>query len=271
MAALAHAYAPEPHDDRDPDRGRQPALSILEHLEELRARLVRSCIAIALGAVVAFFFIDRIVAFVFAPMRAALARGGHGTTLIYTTPGEAFGLYVNIALIAGAALASPFVLFQAWRFIAPALYANEKRFAIPFVLLSSAGVAAGWMFSHYIVFPYMIAFFDTFSSPELEFRPRVADAFDLYVKMLAGMVVVFQMPTVVFFLAKMRMVTARFLARNIKYAILIIFIAAAVLTPSSDPWNQTVFAAPMIVLYVLSIGIAWLAAPRRTADPGRPT
>jgi sec-independent protein translocase protein TatC len=260
MAALAHAFAPEPEDDPQ-----QTGLSILEHLDELRTRLLRSCVAIAAGTLIAFFFIDRIVGFVFAPMRAALARSGRGTSLIYTAPGEAFGLYVNIALIAGATLASPFVLFQVWRFIAPALYANEKRFAIPFVLMSSGGVALGWLFSHYIVFPYMIAFFDTFSSADLEFRPRVADAFDLYVKMLAGMVLVFQMPTVVFFLAKMRMVTARVLARNIKYAILIIFVAAAVLTPSGDPWNQTVFAAPMIVLYLISIGIAWLAAPRLTA------
>src|SRR6185436_12993569 len=130
MAALAHAFAPEPDDE-------QPGLSILEHLDELRTRLVRSCIAIAAGTLVAFFFIDRIVAFVFAPMRAALARSGHGTSLIYTAPGEAFALYVNIALIAGATLASPFVLFQLWRFLAPALYANEKRFAIPFVLMSS--------------------------------------------------------------------------------------------------------------------------------------
>jgi sec-independent protein translocase protein TatC len=259
MSALAHAYAPPPDDDSSPRSG----LSVLEHLEEFRTRLVRSCIAVAVGVVICFFFIDRIVAFVFAPMRAALKASGHGTSLIYTAPGEAFALYVNIALIAGAALASPFVLFQLWRFLAPALYTNEKKLAIPFVVLSSAGVVVGWLFSHYIVFPYMIAFFDTFSSAELDFKPRVADAFDLYVKMLFGMVLVFQMPTVVFFLAKMRMVTARFLAVNIKYAILIIFIAAAVLTPSSDPWNQTVFAAPMIVLYLISIGIAWLAAPRR--------
>jgi sec-independent protein translocase protein TatC len=259
MAALARSYLPPPDDDESPRSG----LSVLEHLEEFRTRLVRSCIAVAVGVVICFFFIDRIVAFVFAPMRAALKASGHGTSLIYTAPGEAFALYVNIALIAGAALASPFVLFQLWRFLAPALYINEKKFAIPFVVMSSGGVVVGWLFSHYIVFPYMIAFFDTFSSTELEFRPRVADAFDLYAKMLLGMVLVFQMPTVVFFLAKMRMVTARFLAVNIKYAILIIFIAAAVLTPSSDPWNQTVFAAPMVVLYLISIGIAWLAAPRR--------
>ena len=261
MAALAHAFAPEPDDDPPPSGS-----SLLEHLEELRTRLVRACLAIAIGTGIAFLFIDRIVMFVFAPTRAALARGGHGTSLIYTAPGEAFALYVNIALIAGATLASPYILLQVWRFLAPALYANEKKLVIPFVLISSAGVVLGWLFSHYIVFPYMIAFFDTFSSADLEFRPRVADAFDLYVKMLAGMVLVFQMPTAVFFLAKMRMVTARFLARNIKYAILIIFIAAAVLTPSSDPWNQLVFAAPMVVLYLISIGIAWLAAPRRSSE-----
>ena len=237
-------------------------MSLLEHLEELRKRLLRACIAIAVGVVASFFFIDRIVAFVFAPMRSALPPGAQ---MIYTAPGEAFGLYVNIALIAGTVLASPFVMFQAWRFIAPALYANEKRLAIPFVLLSSAGIAGGWLFSHYLVFPAMITFFGTFQSTDLAFRPRVGDAFDLYTRMLLGMVLVFQMPTLIYFLAKMRLVTARFLAANTKYAILIIFIVAAVLTPDGSGWNQALFAAPMIVLYLLGIAIAWAVAPR--AEP----
>jgi sec-independent protein translocase protein TatC len=253
--ALADFYSPSPGDDRPPWAG----LSLLDLLEQFRKRIVRSCIAVALCTLVAFVYIDRIVAFVFAPMRKALPPGAK---LIYTAPGEAFSLYINIALIAGVAMASPFILFQVWLLIAPALYANQKKFAIPFVLMSSGGIVAGWLFSHYIVFPYMIAFFGTFSSPNLGFMPKVETAFDLYTKMLLGMALVFQMPTVVFFLAKMRLVTARLLASNIKYAILIIFILAAVLTPSGDPWNQTVFAAPMVVLYVLSIGIAWLVAPR---------
>ena len=109
----------------------------------------------------------------------------------------------------------------------------------------------------------MIEFFGTFSNANLQFMPKVETAFDLYAKMLLGMAIVFQMPTVVFFLAKMGLVSARFLWNNIKYAILIIFILAAVLTPSGDPWNQSVFAAPMVVLYLLSIGIAWAVAPRR--------
>jgi sec-independent protein translocase protein TatC len=254
-AALAHAQPP-PDEDPNPRLG---GLSFLGHLEELRKRLVRACVAIAVGALVSFFFIERIVAFVFAPMRKALPPGAK---LIYTAPGEAFGLYVNIALIAGVVLASPFVMYQVWRFIAPALYSNEKRFAVPFVLLSSAGLLGGALFSHYVVFPSMIAFFGIYNSPDLQFMPRVADSFDLYTKMLLGMALVFQMPTLIFFLAKMRLVTARLLVVNIKYAILVIFIVAAVLTPGGDPWNQTVFAAPMVVLYVLGIGIAWAVAPR---------
>jgi sec-independent protein translocase protein TatC len=115
------------------------------------------------------------------------------------------------------------------------MYTNEKKFVVPFVVLTTVGAVGGAAFSHYIVFPYMIAFFGTFSSSNLAFMPKIEDTFDLYVKMLAGMVGVFQIPTVVFFLAKMRLVTAIFLWRNTKYAVLIIFIIAAVLTPSADP------------------------------------
>jgi sec-independent protein translocase protein TatC len=247
---------------QDPD-GRYFRISVLEQLEQFRKRLVRSAVAILVGMLVAFTFIERIVTFVLAPARSMLPAGSR---LIYTEPIEAFSLYIDIALLAGVVLASPFVLYQFWLLIAPALYSHQKKFAIPFVALTSVGAVAGAAFSHYIVFPYMIAFFGTFSSTDVEFLPRVETTFDLYVKMLLGMIGVFQIPTVVFFLAKMGVVTSRFLWRNTKYAILIIFIISAVVTPSSDPWNQTIFAAPMIALYLLSIGIAWLVAPRRAAE-----
>jgi sec-independent protein translocase protein TatC len=256
-AALATAYQLPPE---EPDDSREGKMAFLEHLDELRKRLIRVCLAVAIGMAIAFVFINRIVAFVLAPMRHAMPPGA---TLIYTKPAEAFSLYIDIALIAGTLLAAPFIMFQVWRFVAPGLYANEKKLAIPFVALTTAGAVGGAAFSHYIAFPYAIAFFGTFSSDELRFMPRLADSFDLYTKMLVGMSVVFQVPTVVFFLAKMGLVTARFLWRNIKYAVLIIFIVAAILTPSSDPWNQTIFAAPMIALYLISIGIAWMVAPRR--------
>src|SRR5437868_11945963 len=150
-------------------------MSFLDHLDELRQRLVRACIAIAVGALIAFAFIQHIVDFVFTPMRRALPPG---TTMIYTQPGEAFGLYIDIALIAGVILAAPFVAYQIWRFIAPALYANEKKLAIPFVLMITGGIVGGSVFNHYVMFPSMIAFFGKFSSVDLRFMPRLQDAFD---------------------------------------------------------------------------------------------
>ncbi len=233
--------------------------TLLAHVDEFRKRVVRSLIAVGVGMVVAFFFIDRLFVFIFAPTRRMLPLG---TSLIYTQPGEAFGLYINIAILAGAVLASPFIFYQLWRLIAPVLYSEQKRFVIPFVLLTTIGAVAGAAFSHYVLFPYMIAFFGTFSSPDLAFMPQVSNVFGLYIKMLLAMAAIFQMPTLAFFLAKMGLVTARLLWRNIKYAILIIFVIAAVLTPSADPWNQTIFAAPMIVLYLISIVIAWLVGPK---------
>ena len=235
-------------------------MSFLDHLDELRRRIVNSCIAIAVGVAATFYWIDSIFNFILAPTRAALPPG---VKLIYTQPGEAFSLYITIALIAGAVVASPFIMLQVWLFIAPGLYSNEKRMAIPFVLFTTIGFLAGAAFNHYISFPYLMKFFASFNTPELAFMPKLEDVFGLYSKMLIGMGLVFQMPAVVFFLAKMKLVTARFLASNFKYALLIIFIAAAVITPSGDMMTQTIFAAPMIGLYLLSIGIAWVFGPKR--------
>ena len=235
-------------------------MSFLEHLDELRTRIVHSCLAIAVGVVVGFAFIERVVNFILAPTRKLLPQG---SKLIYTQPGEAFSLYVQVALIAGVVLATPFIMYQVWLFIAPGLYSNEKKLAIPFVLMSTLGFVGGALFNHYIVFPFMMAFFASFNTSDLAFMPRLDDVFGLYTKMLIGMGLVFQMPTLVFFLAKMKLVTARFLAKNIKYALLIIFIVAAVITPSGDMLTQTIFAAPMLGLYLLSIVIAWLVRPKR--------
>lgn len=255
---------PLPIDDSDEEPG-AGRMEFLDHLDELRKRLIRSCLAIAGGMLVAFLFVERLGDFVLAPTLKALPDG----VLIITKPGEGFAFYLDVALIGGVVLAAPFVMYQVWRFIAPGLYAKEKRFAIPFVVLTTAGAVGGAAFTHYVMFPATIAFLSTFHSRSMKFMPRVEDTFDLYKMMLLGMVVVFQIPTVVFFLARMRLVTARFLWRNVKYAVLIAFIIAALLTPSADPWNQTVFAAPMLALYVLSIGIAWLAAPGRGREPAQ--
>jgi len=184
-----------------------------------------------------------------------------GSELVFIRPGEGFSFEMSLTFIAGFVLAAPFVMYQVWLFIAPGLYAKEKKFAIPFVVLTTLGTVAGAVFSHYVLYPSMMGFFGTFSTPRIKFMPRLEDTVDLYLRMMLGMVVVFQIPTTVFFLSKMRLITARFLWRNLKYAVLIIFIAAAVLTPSPDPWNQIAFALPMLALYVLSIAIAWMVRP----------
>ena len=259
MSVVLHRLPADEHDD-EPREGR---MGFLDHLDELRTRIIRSCIGVAAGMLVAFVFVDRIADFVLTPIVKTLPAG---SSLVFIKPGEAFSFYLNVALIGGLLLAAPFVTYQIWKFIAPGLYANEKKFVIPFVALTSAGSLGGALFSHYVLFPALMTFYGAFSSTRMRFMPGVEDTVDLYLKMMLGMVVVFQIPTVVFFLAKMRLVTGRFLWRHIKYAILLIFIVAAVLTPSTDPWNQIVFAAPMIGLYLLSIGIAWLVAPGRGKD-----
>jgi sec-independent protein translocase protein TatC len=237
------------------DEGLFGNISILEHLEHFRKRLVRALLAIAVGALVGFILIDRIVGFVLRPTRRALPAGAK---LIYTQPGEAFGLYIQIALIAGVVFAMPFIMYQLWRLIAPLVPPSARRFAIPFVGFTTIGFVAGAAFTHYIAFPYMMAFFATFNTPELIFMPKLDDVFDLYTKMVLGMAIVFQMPTVVFFLSKMGLITAGFLWRSFRYAFLLIFVAAAVITPTGDMVTQSIFAAPMIALYLLSIAIAWI-------------
>jgi sec-independent protein translocase protein TatC len=246
-----------PPEDDEESSGEK--MSFLEHLDELRKRIVNACIATAIGVVVSFFFIDRIYKFIMGPTIRVLPKG---SKLMFTEPGEAFSLYIQLSLIAGAVIAAPYIMYQVWKFIAPGLYTNEKKFAVPFVLLSSSGFVGGALFNHYIVFPFMISFFASFMTDDLLFMPKLESVFGMYTKFLLIMGLVFQMPTIVFFLAKMKLVTARFLARNFKYAILIIFIVAAVVTPSGDPGTQTIFALPMIGLYVVSIGIAWIVRPK---------
>jgi|SRR5579862_3910383 len=246
--------------------GQEPVVSLLYHLDQLRRRIVYACLAIAVGMLISFAFIKPIFDFVFAPIRSVLPPG---SKLIYTQPGEAFSIWVQIAMISGVVLASPYVMYQIWCLIAPALYQrHHKRFAASFIILTSAGFLCGALFNHYVVFRAMVAFFASFNSGTLAFMPRLDDVFGLYTKMLFGMGLVFQMPAIVFFLARMGLVTARFLLKQFKYAFLLIFIIAAIITPTPDPLNQTIFALPMVGLYLIGILIAWIVAP--VAQPDSP-
>jgi sec-independent protein translocase protein TatC len=246
-----------PEDDEESPGGK---MSFLEHLDELRKRIINACLGIAVGIGFSFFFIQSIYDFLTAPAIATLPPG---SKLIYTQPTEAFSLYIQISLISGATLAAPFIMYQVWRFIAPGLYANEKRFVVPFVLFSTLGFLGGAAFNHYVAYPFIMVYFASFNTPNLTYMPQLSYVFGLYVKMLLGLGIIFQMPTVVFFLAKMQLLTAWFLVKHIKMASLLVFIIAAVITPTGDPMTLMIFAAPMLALYVLSIGVAWIVGPKR--------
>ena len=248
---------PEPLED---DGSR---MSFLEHLDELRKRLIRCVIGMVVGVAIAFIFINRILEFVLVPLQQRLPNDG---TFITTEAPEYFMLYLKVGLLGGLFVAMPFILWQLWLFIAPGLYSHEKRFAIPFVVFASFFFFAGSAFAHYVAFPWTWDFFIVFSGSEfVTFMPKIGPTFSLYVKVLLAFGAIFQMPTLVFFLARMGVVTARFLVKNTKYAVLIIFILAAVLSPGGEVVSQLLMAGPMLVLYALSILIAWIVAPRKQA------
>ncbi|MEO8678834.1 MAG: twin-arginine translocase subunit TatC [Vicinamibacterales bacterium] len=246
-------------DLEEPGEGR---MTFLEHLDELRKRITHAVAALFVGFLVAFAFIGRIFAFVYQRLTSSIPDG----KFIYTEPGEAFFLWIKVALVTGVLIASPYIMWQVWLFIAPGLYAKEKRLAIPFVISSSGLFIAGAAFSHYVLFPAAWAFFGSFSNSYMEFMPRIEPVWDMYVKLLLGMGLVFQMPVLMFVLARLGIVTAGFLAKNIKYAILIIFIVAAIITPDGSPANQILVGAPMVVLYVIGIAVAWLFGKSKKTD-----
>jgi sec-independent protein translocase protein TatC len=240
------------------DRSR---MSFLDHLDELRRRIVYSLYALVAACAVTFYFWDRMFVYLVQYFQT------YGGTLIYNRPMGAFMFSMKVGVLSGLLLASPFVFSQLWLFVAPGLYAREKRVVIPFVFFSSLLFAAGAVFSHLVAFPSMWRFFASYNEMGgLKFFPTIDDTFSFYVKMMIGLGLVFQMPMLVFFLARFGIVTAKFLFKQFKYAVLIIFIIAAVVTPSADPVTQTIFAAPMVVLYVVSIGVAWLFGKPKKAD-----
>jgi sec-independent protein translocase protein TatC len=235
-------------------------MSFLDHLDELRRRLVAAALSLAFGTVVALVFLDRIFDFIMRPLYEKLPAG---SKLIYTEPTEAFMLKFKIALLAGLVIGAPLIMWQLWLFIAPGLYSHEKRFALPFVIMASVFFVGGAAFNHYVLFPMAWVFLASFTTDYMMFMPRIAPVFSLYAMLMVAMGLIFEMPAVILVLARMGLVTAGFLWRQIKYAVLIIFVLAAVITPTGDPMTQSLMAGPMIGLYIVSIGLAWMFGKRR--------
>lgn len=251
----------DPDDELDLGGGR---MTFLEHLDELRKRLIGMIGGIFVGCIVSFSLLPRIFRFIMVPLQQMLPDGGK---MITTAGPEYFMLHIKVGLLGGLVVAAPWVLFQIWLFVAPGLYAHEKRFTIPFVAGASVFFFGGAAFAHYVAFPVIWRFFIDFSSDEfVVFMPRIGDVLSLYMKIVLGLGIVFQMPVLVLALARMGLVTAGFLFRNFKYALLIIAILGAVLSPGGDIVGQLVMGGPMLVLYVFSIGVAWVFQKRRKAE-----
>lgn len=244
-------------DEQIDDRSR---MSFLEHLDELRRRILYSVYALFATCGVTFFFWEQLFHYFVRYF------GENGGQLIYTQPMAGFMFSLKVSALAGLIAASPFLFTQLWLFVAPGLYAREKKVVIPFVFCASICFISGAYFAHRIAFPSMMRFFASFEDGALSFMPTLDTVFGLYVKVVLGLGIVFQMPMLVFFLARFGVVTAGFMVKHFKYAVLAIVIIAAVITPSSDPVNLAVFSAPMLVLYILSIGVAWVFGKKRDTN-----
>jgi sec-independent protein translocase protein TatC len=244
------------------ERADLPGMSLLEHLQELRKRLVYSLISVAVGFGLAYGFRERIAALMIAPITKALADNHLQTKLAYLNPMDPFNFFLKIGLFGGIILASPFILYQVWLFIAPGLYQHERRYVVPFMAATIGLFLAGAFFGYRYVYPGALTFLIGYGS---QFKPvvTIGEYMELFSTVILGLGIVFELPILVFFLSLFGIVSAKWLWKNIRYAILVIFIIAGIITPTPDPLSMCIFAAPMLLLYLLSIGIAHMVHPDR--------
>lgn len=230
-------------------------MSFFEHLVDLRKRLINSAIAIGIGAMVGVTVAERLLGFISRPMQAALRRQHLDDKLIYTSPAGMINIIITFGLYLGVVLAAPFVLYQVWLFIAPGLYKHERKAVTGFLFSTVFLFLAGISFGYFIMLPYMLDFLTSFQGP---FRPLISinEYFDFVLIVMLGLGIIFELPVLIFFLALFGIVTPKFLWDNVRYAILIIAIVAAIITPTPDATTMLVFMAPMVALYFISIGVA---------------
>ena len=219
------------------------------HLEELRNRLIKCFIAVGIGFVASFGFKETLFEILVKPLIAVMEQGD---TLIFTGLPEAFFTYLKVSFLSGIMLATPVVLYQFWMFVAPGLYQKERRLLIPVVFLSSLFFIGGSLFGYFVVFPFGFKFFLGFATESIRPLPSMKEYLSFSSKLLLAFGLVFEMPLVLTFLARLGVVSVDFLKKNRKYSILLFFVGAAILTPP-DVITQVMMALPLIVLYEISI------------------
>ncbi len=231
-------------------------MPLTQHLEELRWCLIKSLLAVAIGGVVAYNFSEVLFAILIRPLTA---QNTGPVDLIGTGVTEAFFTKLKVSFIAGVFAGSPVIFYQVWKFIAPGLYESEKRLAMPFMIFATFFFIIGAAFCYFAVFPVGYAFFiEQYKSIAVQPNIRISEYLSFSSRMLLAFGATFELPVVTFFLARLGVVTHRIMLGYLRYAILIIFILAAVLTPGPDVASQLLMAGPLLILYAVSIGVAYV-------------
>ena len=256
---MAVETPPTEEESQEPEL--QGHMSFLDHLEELRKRIINSLIAIAVALCVSWTFADYLFQVVSRPIVAS------GVQLNMSKPTEGFNLELKLAILAAIFLAAPFLLAQVWLFISPGLYKHERRYALPFIFFSSLLFLTGGLFGYLVAFPFALQFLIEWGrNMGLTMIISATDYFDLFIMIELGLGVVFEIPAVIFVLSRMGLVSAGFLLKNTRYAILIAFVVAAIITPTTDLPNMLIMAVPMILLYLLGIAVAFIFGKKRKVE-----
>lgn len=236
--------------------------TFIEHLEELRKRLMICLIAVGISFGICYIFSKEIFQLLMIPLQKALPLG---SSMIYTSLPEAFFTYLKVALLAGLFVASPVVLYQIWLFVAPALYSHEKKYVIPFVVLSTLLFIGGAAFGYFIVFPFGFKFFMSFATDLIKPAPKLKEYLSFCSILLLTFGLIFELPLFVLFLAKLGVVDAQMLSRNRRYVIVGMFVTAAILTPP-DVVTQLMMAGPLLLLYEVSIWVAKIFGKKQEGE-----
>jgi sec-independent protein translocase protein TatC len=255
--------SPEPA-PLEPEAKPEASMGFFDHLEELRRRVLYSLTAVGLCCVLGFVFWELIYDVVSSPILRAFAEAGLERRLVFTGPLVPIKFALQIGIYSGIFLAAPFLFWQVWLFVAPGLYRHERRFVLPFVAFSSGLFVVGTYFAQRVVLPLTLSFLLQFGTSRFEPLISVNEYFSLWLTLVLWMGVIFELPVLIFILSWIGLVTPGFLLHYFRHAILGIVVISALITPTTDAFTMTVFAAPMVALYLLGIGVSWLVGWRRT-------
>ena len=251
----------DPEQEQEELRGQ---MSFLDHLEELRKRIINSLIAIGVAFAACWWLADALFRMVSRPITKAGV-----TSLVFSTPTEGFNLELKLAVMAAIFLAAPFILGQVWLFISPGLYKHERRYALPFIFFSSLLFVLGGLFGYFVAFPFALQFLIEWEkNMGATVLINASEYFDLFIMVELGLAVIFEIPAVIFVLSRIGLVSGPFLLRNTRYAILVSAVVAAVITPTTDIPNMMMMMIPMIGLYLLGVVVAYVFGKTRRKEPG---